>query len=203
VAKYNEILVGRFNNALKKFLGMKGPAPAPQAAGEIGATIPFYWGVENRFLEEWSRFGSYNQIAAGGAGTFASLRLRNPPGSNVIAVVEKVRVMLNQANAITIALAAQAADLTTIIATATRLDPRHRPSSSSILSSGVPVAAPPLNIWISSSILGTGDDAILDENQEIPVLPGDALTIACSAPNVLLNGSLFWRERFLEDSERA
>jgi hypothetical protein len=201
MAKYNEILVGRFNNALKKFFSMKGPAPAPQVAGEIGATIPLFFGVENRFLEEWTRFASFN-AQAGVAATFASLRLRNPTGSNVIVVVEKIAVAFTVVDIVSTFLGPLTGDLATIIATATRLDARGRPAGSAVLSQGTPAAINTTNIWAADGAPNVTIDEVLDENQEITVLPGDVIQIQSQTANTLLRASIMWRERFLEESER-
>ena len=90
MARFNEILAGRFNRALQKFLSMKGGPPAAQLASEIGAMFVFNrMGADFRYLESWNRYGVTFTIGgvALNQGTF---RLRNPLGSNVIAVVEKL-----------------------------------------------------------------------------------------------------------------
>src|SRR5260370_38399849 len=88
MARYNEILVGRYNRMLQKLFGMKGGVVAPQLASEISAAFPLFSGVENRYLESWNRFTSVvNQVAL--AGTPAQCQLRNTT-SNVIAVIDKL-----------------------------------------------------------------------------------------------------------------
>src|SRR5258708_33101896 len=89
MAKFNEILSGRFNRALQKLLSMKGGPPAGQLATEIGVQFPLPLGVEFRYLEQWERFGVV-PLAAGVAAANIAIRLRNPPRSNMIAVWEKI-----------------------------------------------------------------------------------------------------------------
>jgi hypothetical protein len=44
---------------------------------------------------------------------------------------------------------------------------------------------------------------IFTDIQEIPLLPGDAIQVRTNGVNVTLQTSLWWRERFLEESERT
>jgi hypothetical protein len=53
MAKYNEILTGRYNRFIQKLFSMKGPAPAPQLSSDIAMQMSFFNGVENRYLEGW------------------------------------------------------------------------------------------------------------------------------------------------------
>src|SRR5260370_7764711 len=57
MARYNEILTGRYNRLLQKLLQMKGGPPAPQLASEISPqlSIPDL-GVESRFHLGWNSF---------------------------------------------------------------------------------------------------------------------------------------------------
>src|SRR5258708_12286195 len=85
MARYNEILTGRFNRLLQKLLQMKGGPPAPQLASEISPqlSIPDL-GVESRFHLGWNSWGF--AINTGGAvGTASASQLPNPPHSQAIA----------------------------------------------------------------------------------------------------------------------
>src|SRR5215813_11736817 len=89
MAKFNEILVGRFNRALQKFTGIKGLVPAPTLASEIMPVFPLPFGVENRYLESWSRFTAI--ASTGGAvGVQPIVKFRLPANSNIVAVLERV-----------------------------------------------------------------------------------------------------------------
>lgn len=208
MAKYNEILVGRFNNALKKLFGMKGPAPSPQLSGEITAALPLFFGAEARFLEEWHLFALQIQLAAGGAGNRAQVKVRNPAGSNVIAVFQKIAFVsaladqpfINQERPSTTDLAAfPAADVTS-------LDARTgRRSTSMVLSqnNAGPSAVPGNGVWIGGYPAASQIEAVTTDIQEFPLLPGDAYSFACGTLNQADAFTAMWRERFLEDSERA
>lgn len=205
MAKFNEILVGRFNRFLQRFLSMKGGPPSAQLSTEIASqfTLDDAGNLENRFLAGWRSYGFNATVAAGGAGTFAQVRLRNPAASGVIVVVEKI-IFSNNAGGVTAPLInrgpAGTVDLAATFTGAIR-DLRMGPAaSSSILSTGVPVTIPGATLWTGVSLVNTSIDAILDEHQEIVVAPNDVLTMSLQA-NSALTVSLFWRERTLEEGE--
>jgi hypothetical protein len=202
MAKFNEILSGRFNRSLQKLLSMKGGPPASQLATEIGVQFPLPLGVEFRYLEQWERFGTFN-AQAGVAAVFSQIRLRNPSGSNVVAVVEKITFAFTVVDVVTVSLAATATDLATLITTQSRIDARSRGVGATVLSQGTPAALPATNLWAADAGANLNQDVILDENQELTILPGDAITLASNTANTLLRATIWWRERFLEDSERT
>ncbi len=205
MAKYNEILVGRFNRGLQKLFGMKGGVPAPQLSSEFQPNVQFPLGVEFRYLESWERF----QIAMNRAALAAnagSIQARNPVGSNMIAVFEKMLVT-NVAGATdfpTLTLLAKTTDLATVVSPVNiRLDPRGRTNPTLILSSASPGPAPVQNILQISLPVATNLDVILIEDQQIPLLPGDAIVYSSGIVNQRIDVTWQWRERFLEEGERT
>jgi len=198
MAIYNEILAGRFNKGLQKFFSMKGRAVTPQLAGEIMTVLPLFWGVSERFLEGWERFGAlFNQ--AGVAGQNSTARLRNPTGSGVIVVVEKLSFASATSQSASLEYGANV-DLSPIL-TSVALDLRTRPVSTAVGSSGN--NAPSFNFFALPNIqAGVTFDYILFEEQELTILPGTSVSIRTSAANVTLQGNFIWRERPLEDSEK-
>ncbi len=206
MAKFNEILVGRFNRGLQKLLSMKGPASVPQLSSELQPVIQMFHGSEDRYLESWDRFGQFI-LQAGGAAQNAAVRFRNPKSSNIIAVLEKILYTDSSAAAdsIQVSLSNQTADFTTVPALAgTTLDIRGRNAPTSILSSQINLAA-----LVGSQILAAlvapnvSWDFIVDGIQELPVLPGMSYDFRNNVVNQAITLSFIWRERFLEDSERA
>ncbi len=202
MAKYNEILVGRFNRALQRMTGIKGGPPTPQLAGEIMPVLPMFYGVEHRYLESWELFGVGTSVAAQGVGTNAALKLRNPAGSNMVAAIIKIVTSNTTAAAAFFGLTVLASntDLATPVGTTgSRFDARGRPTPTAIMSAGQSTAG----------IQGLIDQATLsiyewlqDSMQELPLLPGDSLLIGTNSPNNIgFTASIWWRERFLEDSE--
>ena len=203
MALYNEILVGRFNRLAQKLLSMKGPAALVQLRGELGLNIPLMHGVENRYLEAWDRFG----FAGGSAGVAAQsgcVRLRNPGASNVVAVVEYSNAFSQTvaASFFNLQLAATNVDFAGPT-TGFRLDARGRTNSTCQVSTSGTGTSLVNNISQIANQASNSQPFILDENQEITLLPGDALQIFNVTVNQDTRGAFIWRERFLEDSERA
>jgi hypothetical protein len=207
MAIYNEILVGRFNRALQKHFGLKGGPPAPQLASEIAPTMNMFYGVENRYLEGWNRFGNSNIISAGGAGNRSGFRIRNPKGSNVIAVIEKWMVIEPTAvqdqpfvnfsilDPGTLAAAS-------VIVVNTGLDNRGSPTPNMDLSASSNVGAL-LGVQILQAALAANSsfEFISFEDQELPLPPNSGYTLYANTLNQQLLYSILWRERVLEASE--
>jgi len=202
MAIYNEILEGRFNRALQKLLSMKGKAPSPQLAGEIAAVFPFFWGAENRYLEGWYRYGKAANAVAVAAQT-GGVRLRNPTGSNVIIVVEKMHVITTAQDFPFLDHGPQVGDLANVSATSAlqRWDPRGSPSTVARISNGTAAAFndQALQLGLQPNV---GFDVINTDIQEIPVLPGEGVQLRCSVVNNAITVSYWWRERPLTDSEQ-
>jgi len=207
MAIYNEILVGRYNRALQKLLGIKGEAPAPALAGEITAMHLFFTGVENRYLESWERFAVQNTAAAGGVGNNSGLRMRNPLASNVIAVFEKITVF-NTAGAADIPALQRATtvtDLTNVVGLGSNRmpDSRQRPSPTLILSNTGVHASTGITMAALATPANASGEFILFEEQEIPLLPGEAVDVSSNNANAAFGAVFWWRERSLEEGERT
>jgi hypothetical protein len=210
MARFNEILVGRYNRFMQKLLSMKGDASLFQFSSEMGGYLPFFSGAENRYLEGWNRFGWSFQNGPTAAQT-NGMRLRNPLGSNIVAVIEKITMIsTNNVISLLVSLGDDNPDLETIAAIAPcPLDSRQGSlathTSNLIASTGA--LSPPAQRVIYQGFGGqTGgqlNDVINDENQEITVLPRRSITLQQVGANSILIGSIFWRERLLEESERA
>jgi hypothetical protein len=205
MARFNEILVGRYNRLIQKLLGMKGDASLFQFSTEMMAVLPMYSGAENRYLEQWDRFGMSQSPGAGGAGNRTGIRIRNPGSSNVIAVIEKLFVSGLVADNPVINVGPQPADFGTIaVNTSSRFDARGRQQPTLIVSnSGNVGATPAVNLAQVFFTASVQVELIFQENQELPILPGDALTIFATALNQGVSATFWWRERLLEESERA
>lgn len=208
MAIYNEILVGRYPRMLQKLFSMKGAAPTKQLAGEVTVTLNLFSGVENRFLESWDRFGQALNIPA--AATFQSgVRVRNPAGSNIIVVFERITYSETANDQPFVTFGADSTDLTTVVGIAnTTLDRRTaRPSPTVIMSRQNTTAVVPAlastttleNIFIGANV---PREMIAFEDQELLLSPGMAMQISANAVNQALVTTWIWRERFLEESER-
>lgn len=203
MALFNEILSGRYNRALQKLFSMKGEPPSPQLSGEVMPIHPFFNGVENRYLEGWERFGfALNQIA-GSAGQFSKVQLRNPSGSNVVAVVERLYVIDGTAIDPGVNIRMRiTADLATTF-TPTNIDSRTRAQSTCIPSRepNVTVGGTPLLLVVGA--LNDLRDQILTDDAELVILPGDGVMVASSIAQHIISVGFVWRERPLEDSEKT
>ncbi len=200
MAIYNEILVGRYNRALQKLLGMKGPASMNQLAGELITTFNLFYGTENRYLESWDRYAVENEQTAG-AGNTAFLRIRNPTNSGVVAVIEKCELNISTQDLVTWQIGTATADLASVVANVrNNLDFRNQRVNPALINSSTTGAAA-LNVIGKYTVAVTGKDLILTHNQEWPLLPGDAIQFQNTSVLLTLRANLIWRERVMEESE--
>src|SRR5713226_244386 len=141
MARFNEILVGRYNRFLQRLLSMKGGPPAPQLASEIQPqfdveSIP----VELRFLLGWHL---YQQTIGQGAsvGNASGVQIRNPLTSGMVAVVTSLQISVSALEQVDISqtFGGVTADLTNLF-TGQRADSRAKTNSGLALSSFAPVA---------------------------------------------------------------
>jgi len=204
VAIYNEILVGRYARMLQKLFSMKGGVPVKQLAGELMAVLPVFAGVELRYLESWNRFGAtVNQAAAVGVPT--NVRIRNPVGSGVVAVLESIHLDSTVVLEVLLRRSTTDTDYANVFTTFT-LDPRSGGAltrSSSVFSGNQIATLGGFNIGDFLIPANQGQELIANENQEITLLPGISYDLSTVAVNVALIVSLKYRERVLEESERA
>jgi hypothetical protein len=200
MAVYNEIGIGRWNRFIQKITDIKGSPPARQLASEIVFQHPISHGRENRYLEGWDQFGLGATVANVVAQT-SNVRLNNPIGSNVIAVIEKIIADAPATTTFNVQYGTPAANLNSLF-TVIPMETRGRASSTLIASfnTGVPTT---FSIIMQQSILAnTPFKFVDDDSAEISVPPGAAIQLQCTTVNTAFNFSLRWRERFLEPSER-
>ncbi|HEX8797957.1 MAG TPA: hypothetical protein VF772_05055 [Terriglobales bacterium] len=209
MARFNEILVGRFARALQKLTGIKGAVPTPQLSTEIFPSFQLFWGVENRVLEGWQRYATFASITSG-AGQVGGWRLRNPTNSNVMGIIEKVQVTNRSTTAIIAQLNQQylggIADLTGIIV-CSGLDNRLNPTSvnNNLISSfsNTGVIAGGANVGEMGIPIGGTVDFVLFEDHEITLMQNGMCQILTATANQQFDVVCIWRERFVEDSERS
>ena len=203
MAKFNEILVGRFNKALQKITSMKGPAPAPQLASEIMPTMEVFHGIESRALEDWYRFGFTFETAAIG-GQQNAVRFRNQT-ANRIAVFEKILVMNRSAAVAEYVLESGTStlDLASILVLNANLswDKRRNIGSTLVSSNGQATALPLIREDILIPAAGGNWDFIQSRNTEVILSPGEAIQIRFIQLAQALVTTWWWRERPLEESE--
>jgi len=206
MAIFNEILVGRFNRGLQKLFGMKGHPPSPQISGELLPVLVTenMMSLELRLLQSWRSWA--NQLnAAGVAAQFSAIRLRNPAGSNVLAVIEKVTIFEAAADQpiITRGPNNPTSDLANLATAGNIRDVRMGPiGPASIISFGSGAAVTGSKWWQGALTANNLTiDVINYENQELVLGPNDQVTIWGQVLNQQVSGTFFWRERALEEGE--
>lgn len=202
----NEIRVGRFNRHLQKFLGMKGAAPSPNLTKEIAAHFLLEDGAaaDQRYLQSWETFGSFFNVAAA-LGFNSGGQLRNPAGSNLIAVVERISVTLFNQSTIEYSVGVVNADLP-VVNTTVGFDGRTRQ-----FGAGLHVSQNPVGSGVAGlGVVGVFQPAafvvvemILERDHQFALLPGFGCEIRNLTSNQAILGTFKWRERFLEEGERS
>src|SRR6266851_401961 len=200
MARFNEILTGRFNRALQKELQLKGGPPSAQLASEIMPTYPFFRGREARITEEWRTYAIV-LLPVATAGQVSGCRLRNPIGNNVIAVIERISFHNRTATDDHLLIFVTSK----VTANGVSLDSRQapegqgstiKPSSGNSITqfAGSQIGQFAAAQFVEVTILVSGI-------QELPLAPGSTITLATIGANEALVSSWQWRERVLEESE--
>jgi hypothetical protein len=205
MARYNEILVGRFNRFLQKLLGLKGGPPAPQLASDIGPTFEVEQvAVENRYLLTVDSFAT-TVTQAGVAAVISTIKLRNPVGSNVMAVFEKILVSSSVTETPALAMGTDQTDGGQVVALvgSNNLDSRSARTSSLIFSRSAAASPPSQQAIEQIQFTGQPYDFVGYQNQEITLNPGRSIQVQQSSANTNLVVTWKWRERLLEESERT
>ena len=208
MATFNEINAGRFNRFAQKLFNMKGGTSVPTLSPDLMLIMAFSSGIENRYLEGWDQFANSKNIALFAA-NFAALNLRNPTGSNVMAVIESALLSEIVVDAFATFVkyprgaAGAIVDQTNIRVTQS-LDPRGRPASTCILTDSSGVAT--INQVGGIVINGVNTPAnsainLMPAGREVPLLPGEAISISAGTAAQAMLAGFWWRERALEDSE--
>ena len=208
MAIYNEILAGRFARGIQKIFSMKGAVPVKQAAGEVMSVVELenFMSLEHRLIFSVRSFTFSSGVGAGGAGTFAAFRMRNPVGSNVVVTLEKFLFVAQTAvpdQPFITRGPTGTGDLGTIVSGQVSIrDLRMGPvNSTMVLSTGTPVATVGVQQMQLSCVANTQVDGILIPNHEIVIAPGDLVTLWSHVANQGIAFTFMWRERALEESE--
>jgi hypothetical protein len=208
---YNEILVGRYGRGLQKLFAIKGSPPVRQIGGELTPVFD----CEELTPEQRSLFSQFKYgltvIFSPTAGNPGAVRLRNPPGSNVVAIFEKVQVSPQGGALSTFFLETQTTtvDLATPITlgsnvgfdTRTGIQGNSKPPLLLLSTQSTPPALSLIRVEVSLNV-GTWYDFLAGAHQEIPLFPGDAIQLRTSQVSQPIDPTFWWRERFLEESER-
>src|SRR2546425_5526365 len=209
MARFNEILVGRYNRMLQKLMSMKGGPPAPQLSSEIVPAFTFFNGAENRFLEAWQRYAVVAVSGLPAAGNRAAVRIRMPAGSNVIAVLEKLQIWevtgADNTNIFYNSIATVMPTENNASIPANQIQGRGgQTGSTAIISTSINFGLLGSNpIWNGNIAANALFDYINTDIVELPLEPNSEYTIVSNALVQQIAVNFLWRERFLEDSERS
>lgn len=202
----NEINVGRINRLIQKAYGVKGRQYGSSVSTEVVLSHTLLCGVENRYLESWNRFAN-GGISAAVAAKNSVWRFRNPVGSNAIVVIEKLQLSSNPATQVQGFTGAASVDYGTVLAAAGILDFRSLQTATLVISSSGDATLSGGNLPLSSIFTYAPNqapgDVILFEDQELTILPGRGMDFDATTVNQSLVMGVIWRERFLEEAERA
>lgn len=193
----------RFSRWLEARFNVKGGVPIVDINPSLDLCYSYVNGNDDRYLQGWNRFG-FGVGQAGAAAQNAALQLRNPAGSNVIAVVERLGVKVTAATFSTVQVSVKYTGTITDFGTpvaSTAIDGRQQQGSALVASStangvgftGVLYFAPCLNALETQLIVTL--------NQEIVLTPGSAFIAIDQTLNEGIQINCFWRERALEQSE--
>lgn len=206
-----QIQIGRISRFLSKWASTKGSSPVITIGSEITPMLPMWSGVENRYLDSWYRYGIIASPPAGGVGNVGGLELRNPTGSGIIAVVEQI-LFSNTVNDSPNVIAGQrTTDLQTSVFPK-KIDARQQSDRSMLVTtindathSGGGVGSPAQQLIMVKTILANTSCEFIDtDDQELPILPGDAINVASNVTNSAIPFiTVIYRERGLEESERT
>ncbi len=203
MARFNEILVGRYNRFLQRLLSMKGGPPAPQLASEIQPQMDVEaLPVELRFLLGWHLYQStVSQLAS--AVNASGVQLRNPLASGAVGVITSLQIQVGAGEVLRISqtFGGVTADLTNVF-TGQRVDSRAKANSTLVPSSFAPVAD--LGGVIFESVIPINNNPYEFINKEydaIPMFPGHTIRVVGVAPNTDLRVHFKWRERPIEEGE--
>jgi len=195
----SKIEVGRYSALLRRALGMSG---TEDVAGDLSPELSPTWELEGP-TDEWSFLKDVREIGLGetiangaGAGHF---RIRNPPGSGVLAVIKPISVAGDGTSNNTAKIQELTADLTNTSLAAARdtrwLTQSTFSHSAMVLSfqntGGMSVGNG--TIWLSRALASTE----VAYKEEVILAPGFALTFGSLINNVSLFLTASWHERQL------
>lgn len=200
----SSLYVARLNRFVERIFNVKGGPAVVDIDPTVHFEVQFKSGVEDRYLQGWERF-AVNLSVTGGAAQTGAIQFRNPAGSNVLIVFEKIMITaLTVADTPTLQRSGpNTTDLPTVVAlTNNRMpDGRGRSTPSVIASTSTNATGTGLSMARASLAINANYDFIQNEEMQIPVLPDNAVSIISNTSAAQLMTSWFWRERGLETSE--
>jgi len=204
MARFNEILTGRYNRFLQKLMQMKGGPPSAQLATEIAPNFEIeQLPVELRVLMSFDRYYG-GMFVTGVAAQDAAWQATNPVGSGAIVVIESLILSVGATNSVVNVSVTDGAQAPLTNGSApTRVDSRSNPRSPLVMSTQNNLGAD-LPIGVCFFLIAAfGVVPIIGgtSNQEIVLSPGRTIRIRNTTVNVSTALWMIYRQRPLEESE--
>lgn len=195
------IYIYRLSQWIEKKFNAKGGNVITDMESVARTVVSLPIGVEDRYLNGWNRFALNANVPAVAA-QFSRARLRNPTGSNVIAVIEKLSVTETAGTDTPfVTWGPTTTDLASIISnTATRIDPRGNPQPTVVASFNQQAAGGVALIQFAVPA-NTNYEVLQSVDQELTLLPGQVIDVQCNTANQQILVNWMWREHALELSE--
>jgi hypothetical protein len=152
----------------------------------------------------WRRYSLRLSLAAVAANA-GIIRMRMPPGTNLIAIVERVLTWSGAAIEVGSSMTSGAGNLTTVVAGGLPRDTRQNDGTNLAIGSTLVCSTDSIGLQV-----GTSSDmpALANVAVDLPQLPtiltpGFALNCFTQQLNQAVNWTVVWRERILNDQENA
>lgn len=202
MARYNEILVGRYNRFAQKLLGIKGGPPAAQLQSDIGLGIQLFHGRETFLHQGWTSWGKTGaQVGV----TASIIQLRNPSNSGILAVIEKITIVNNSVattDTYNITTGALLVDQATALSGQPRDTRQLSQASGCVYSQGSALAVSGNQLWSTTLAAAAPHDVIVEHPEhEFVLTPGFGLQVSTQLAAGTQRTAIWWRERPLEDGE--
>jgi len=197
-----KIEIGRYSDLLRRALGMKGVS---DVAADLSPEISPVWELE-RDAQEWGFLKQVRWISAAtrftsGVGLLANVRLRNPPGSGALVVVDRVELNAPSSTTFNVVFSPAVAQVNLVGAiTAGGQDGRLGfIRSIATLTEGSVASVGTFSLW--QPFINAGEPAVW--NQQIILPPNSSVDFALPNTNINLHVSLSWHERSIQPLELA
>jgi len=196
----SQIQTGRYGDLLRRFLGMKG---VTEVAGELSPEISAVFILEND-RPEWlflkgEKLCSASFFIALNAGLPSAARLRNPAGSGVMAVIQRLEVSTQAGATLIEERNTDQGNLAAVLPTVTR-DTRLPVLNASACIQSVANVGSSGEAFFSQRNL---PDVPLVNASPFILLPGFQIQVSSTTNNIQLRGDWQWRERRLDVLEQG
>lgn len=197
------VYIYKLSQWLEKKFNAKGGSVITDLEQGARCVLPLNIGNEDRYTQGWNRFSIFLNIS-GVSAQFGRVRMRQPVGSNVIAIIERLYcwTLTAAADQPILTYGAATTDLANIPSlTFTAFDPRGNPQPTSIVSFNQQASGGSSRIQLAYTGANIVVEYVLNANNEITLLPGNVVDVQSNVANQQLSVGLIWRERALEPSE--